>query len=1011
MSKSILGILLALFATFAARAEQPIFNINSLDATPGQIIDVDFHVDNFTDIISVQYSVNWNPAVLKFRTIKNFNASVPGLSPSVFGTPQALIDAGKFTLSWIESSISPITIPDGSLFYTVEFEVVGDPCQSSPVAITNDPLEVEVAEVGEVSVGLQSNNGTVTIPGSGCAEGINIIGNSVVGACGGTACIKFTVENFTTVGSMEFSMSYDPSVLQFNEIKNFAPLPGFSEGNTNLLVPGLIRVLWFDSNVENDTLADGTTLFEICFDVIGLGGQSSQITFGNNPPPAFTDIDGNPHEVNITPAQITAQCALEGFALIADTVCTTPNGTVCVDIAVHDFDAIIAMGFSINWDPNKFTYDHLEGFGIPGLDQSAFGTPGFPDVQEGELTVSWIDLSLNGVTLPDYSTIFRLCLKAKGAVGTSSPITFANDPLAIEIATIDSVLEFSLVHGLAEIKQSCEGCTLSYTLVTLPPHCPRECNGVLNLTVIEDCPETPTYIWSRNGETTQDITDACAGSYTVTITLGSQIVVASATIMDPPALAVTGTITNPSPAGASNGAVDITVTGGTPPYTYNWSTTPPQTTQDLIGVPAGAYTVTVTDAQGCTFIPNAFIVGAELAAAVTNVSCFGGSDGAINLAVSFGTGPYTFNWNTTPVQTTEDISNLKAGTYCVTVTDNGGSTRDSCFTVTQPPALVVTASVINDVNENCQGAIDLTVSGGTLPYTYTWSNGATSQDISNLCPGPYCVTISYGQGCSLDTCFTVFSGGLSVVLTATQYGDYQVSCNGICDGQITSTISGASGAVTYHWSNGATTANISNLCAGSYTLTVTDEAARTATATIVLEAADPFLLTYITTNPSDYITSDGSIAVIVNGGTPPYSYQWTGPVTGNTAALNNVPAGTYTVVVTDANGCTARQSQQLLPEVDVDCYTASRVITPNDDGKNDYFIIACILDFDNHLYIYNRYGGLVYETDNYQNNWDGVDQDNEAVPDGGYHWVLEVNRQGFPQEIIRGTVNLLRTAD
>ena len=119
MSKSIFGIIIALFASLLVRAEQPIFNISSTDATPGEIIDVDFHVDNFTGIIVVQYSVNWNPDVLKFRALKNFNPSVPGLSPSVFGTPQAFLDAGKFTLAWIESSITPITIPDGSLFFTV----------------------------------------------------------------------------------------------------------------------------------------------------------------------------------------------------------------------------------------------------------------------------------------------------------------------------------------------------------------------------------------------------------------------------------------------------------------------------------------------------------------------------------------------------------------------------------------------------------------------------------------------------------------------------------------------------------------------------------------------------------------------------------------------------------------------------------------------------------------------------------------------------------------------------
>ena len=547
----------------------------------------------------------------------------------------------------------------------------------------------------------------------------------------------------------------------------------------------------------------------------------------------------------------------------------------------------------------------------------------------------------------------------------------------------------------------------------IDPTCPRETNGSLNLTVIENCPETPTYQWSNPpGGTTQDLTGLGAGTYTVTITVGTQVIIATETLVDKDPINVTGSITNPSPAGACNGAVDITVTGGTPPYTYTWNTTPPSFTQDISNLCAGSYTVTVVDNNGCSFIPDPYIVGAELTAGITNVLCKGGSTGAINLSVSFGNPPYTFVWNTTPAQTTEDLNNLKAGTYCVTATDSGGSTRDSCFTVTEPTStLVATASVTHDVNENCQGAIDLNVTGGTLPYTYLWSNGATSQDLIQLCPAQYCVTITDGNGCTLDTCFTVFAGGLNLSLTVTQYGNFQTSCNGICDGEITSVVVGGTAPFTYHWSNGATTPDISNLCSGTFTLTVTDATAQTSSATTVITSPPAFTFTYITTSPTDYITSNGAIAVVVNGGTPPYTYQWTGPVTGNTASLNNVPAGTYTIHITDANGCTVQDSEQLIPTIDIPCYTAIKVITPNSDGRNDYFIISCVFDFDNHLYIYNRLGGLVYETTNYQNTWDGVNQDNEPVPDGGYHWVLEVFKQDGSTELLKGTVNLLRTAD
>src|SRR6186997_1097326 len=195
MSKSLIGLILIWMVSLPLKAEQPIFNISSLDATHGQIIDVDFHVDNFSNIISVQYSVNWDPAVLKFRTIKNFNPNVPGLTASVFGTPPNLVDNGKFTLTWFESSVTPITIPDGSLFYTVEFEVLGNPCDNSPVAITSDPLEIEVSEPNEVLVGLVANNGEVNVPGTGCTQDIEIIGNNVTGACGSNVCVQFTVQN------------------------------------------------------------------------------------------------------------------------------------------------------------------------------------------------------------------------------------------------------------------------------------------------------------------------------------------------------------------------------------------------------------------------------------------------------------------------------------------------------------------------------------------------------------------------------------------------------------------------------------------------------------------------------------------------------------------------------------------------------------------------------------------------------------------------------------------------
>lgn len=1009
MSKSILGLLFAMFFAFPSRAEQPIFNITSLDANPGEIIEINFNVDNFTDLLSVQFSINFDPAVLDFRALKNINPSVPGLNANSFNVVD-FIDEGKITLAWFESALNQVTIPDGSLFFTIEFEVIGVPCDNSIIAITDDPLDIEVSEDGNVDIGLVSNNGLVTVPGTGCIQDINLIGNSIVAACGSEACIEFTVENFTTVGLMEFSLAFDPTVLQFNRFQNYAPLPTFGNGSTNQFPTGNLRVIWTHPNAENSSLPDGTTLFEICFDVIGAGGQSSTITFGNNPPTLIADIDENAHEVNIQPAVITAQCALEGFALIAEaSVCTQPNGLACIDISVNDFEEMLVLQFSMNWDSTRFIFDHLEGFNLSGLDTNSFGQPPQPQVRQGQLTVSWFDPNLQGITLPDMTSIFTVCLRAIGPVGSSSAFTFSGIPLDIEFANVDSTLTtYGLLPGIAVIQQNCDSvpCNISYTLNVTHPGCPGQSNGALDLTLnTGSCPGTPTYLWS-NSFTTQDISGVPAGAYTVTITLGTQIVVATDTVVNPPAIGVSGTITHPIPAGTPTGAINITVTGGTPPYSFQWNTNPVITTEDLNNLLAGTYVVTVTDSRGCTFVPDPFIVGADVVGLVTDASCPGTCNGSITASASFGSAPYTFFWNT---QTTATINNLCPGTYCVTITDSGGSTRTACYTVmlfSQPP--LVTASITHDINENGQGAIDLNVTGGTNPIFYNWSpDGQNTQDIINLSQGQYCVTITFGLSCTYDTCFTIFAGGIGLILDVTQYGNFQTSCNNICDGEIFSSVSGGVPPLSYLWSNNATTADLTNLCPGIYSLTVTDATGNTSSSSTTIVAPPALTFTTIKTDPTDITLSNGAISIIANGGVPPYTYDW---IAGNVSSKNNLPHGTYSITVIDQNGCEFTGFVQL--EVDgVPCYSASTIITPNSDGKNDFFFIACIFDADNHLYIFNRHGGLVYDVQNYTNNWTGVDGDNQPIADGGYMWVLEVENPDGTTRILKGTVNVLRTAD
>ena len=220
---------------------------------------------------------------------------------------------------------------------------------------------------------------------------------------------------------------------------------------------------------------------------------------------------------------------------------------------------------------------------------------------------------------------------------------------------------------------------------------------------------------------------------------------------------ITLTINPGSPicTGTSSGSINLTVSGGTSPFTFLWNNG--ATTEDISGIPSGNYNVTVTDAGGCTANASTTITELPpmiLSAAVTNVSCFGASSGSINLTVSGGTSPFTYLWSNG--STSEDLASVIAGNYNVTVTDANTCTATINATVGQP--VIINAS-ITVTNSSCfggaNGSINLTVSGGTGPYSYSWSNGATSEDLTGLSAGTYIVNITDSGGCTASASATI----------------------------------------------------------------------------------------------------------------------------------------------------------------------------------------------------------------------------------------------------------------
>ena len=417
-----------------------------------------------------------------------------------------------------------------------------------------------------------------------------------------------------------------------------------------------------------------------------------------------------------------------------------------------------------------------------------------------------------------------------------------------------------------------------------------------------------TYSWS-NGATTQNLTGVAAGTYTLTVTdantctgtNGTGIVMTSAN-----GPTVTTAITTAASCGSSNGEITTTVTGGTSPYTYLWSNG--ATTQNLTGVAAGTYTLTVTDANTCTGTNGTGIVmtsanGPTVTTAITTAASCGSSNGEITTTVTGGTSPYTYLWSNGA--TTQNLTGVAAGTYTLTVTDANTCTGTNGTGIVMTSANGPTVTTAITTAASCgssNGEITTTVTGGTAPYTYLWSNGATTQNLTGVAAGTYTLTVTDANTCTgtNGTGIMMTSANGPTVNTAITTA---ASC-GSSNGEITTTVTGGTAPYTYLWSNGATTQNLTGVAAGTYTLTVTD--ANTCTGTngtgIVMTSANGPTVTTAITTAASCGSSNGSISATVTGGTAPYTYSWSNGAT--TQNLTGVAAGTYTLTITDANTCT-----------------------------------------------------------------------------------------------------------
>jgi len=350
--------------------------------------------------------------------------------------------------------------------------------------------------------------------------------------------------------------------------------------------------------------------------------------------------------------------------------------------------------------------------------------------------------------------------------------------------------------------------------------------------------------------------------------------------------------------------------------------------------------------------------------------------------------------------------------YSVVITDSEGTNISADLEIEFTSTFFAEGGIITNYNGfdvSGAGATDATITatpnGSIPPYTYQWSdNLGDGPVVANLGAGTYTVTITDGNGCVATTSVTVTE---PEELVASAMVSLTSPCSDECEGEATVTVDGGVAPYTFLWSTGSTQATIFDVCAGNYTVEVTDANNYTSMSEITVVNPGALSLTFESTSPTTVTGSDGSALVIVTGGTAPYTYQWNDSNGTQTAEVTGLSPDTYFVIVTDANGCQEVGSVEVTRPI-ADCLESRSIITVDGDGMNDNFIINCIENYQSTLQIFNRWGQIVFETTNYDNTWEGTDRNGDALPEGGYFYVLKLTEANGTVTEIRDHLTIIR---
>lgn len=841
---------------------------------------------------------------------------------------------GTLTVNWYNAATSalvgtgnPFSGVCAGTYFAQVVDANGCIVTSSTVTVTEPPaLNIVVADTdilcsgactGTATAVVLGGTGSLSVSWHNSPSGTTIgTGLTITGLCDGNYFATVTDANGCTLNSSVFNISEPPPLVIDAQSNTDVQCNGACDGTASFSVSGgtgSITIVWFQNPGavpigQTGNTATGLcpgTYFAVATDANGCtitsanqsitqpsalavtvtptssecgtsctGTASASITGGT---PGYTlswvnATTGIPIGSSANP--VTGLCAGNYYLIITDANgCVDTSATFTITATIIVDGSIVGTDVTCNGYCNGFANLTPAGGSSPYTFVWFDQTTGLPIGQSTE--------DANGLCAGSY---FVIVTDSTGC--NSIPITVTiNEPTVISITT-------------------------TFTNAT----CNGVCDGSITATVNGG---TPTYTlnWYNAttgipiGQTGLTASGLCDGSYFLEVTDQNGCIINSSniTITEPTALNASISTTNVSCFGVCDGTATLTVNGGTPPYSVNWSTSANTTTVEN-SLCAGTFTYTITDSLGCSIGPVNFTITQpnNITATITDgtISCAGVCDGTVSVSVTGGNAPYGYSWDDPSGQTTPVASGLCAGTYNVTVTDASGCTFGPfAANVTAPTSLSVSATSTNaNCSGGCNGTATAVITGGTAPITISW-NDALNQNTptaNSLCAGSYTVTITDGSGCTATANVTVTTT-TSPTLTLSSNN---ASCNGICDGDATVNIAGGTAPYTIAWSNGSSSNTISSLCAGTYTVVVTDALGCDASVTATI--SEPSLITgtiSTTTTPCSLCTATATITP--TGGSGSYSFLWSvsaGSQTTPTAI--NLCAGIHTVDVTDNSGCT-----------------------------------------------------------------------------------------------------------